>query len=327
MSSNNQKLLALVRLARPANLPTAAADILAGVAVAGIFENLALRILDGTDNGLLVNPSYKVQFGEDAGILFSNIPIADIFLLVCASVFLYAGGVILNDVFDYRLDAVERPERPIPSGLVSVTSASIYGFAMLFIGMLLAFLVNLTAGWVALTLAICIVFYDAVAKKNGFFGPLAMGCCRGLNLLLGMSVFANPEPLWLASIPITYIFAITLISRGEVHGDNKNHIVWAGILYACVIFAIGAMALSYTDSILFPLLFLALFAFSIFRPLIKAYKDNTPKHIKGAVMAGVLSLVSMDAALAVSFSPWWYGLSILLLLPLSMALSKMFAVT
>ena len=319
--------MALARLARPANLPTAAADILAGVAVAGIFENLALRILDGTDNGLLVNPSYKVQFGEDDGIFFSTIPFGDILLLACASVFLYAGGVILNDVFDNRLDAVERPERPIPSGLVSVTVASIYGFAMLVAGMLLAFLTNLTAGWVASALAVCIILYDAIAKKNGFFGPLTMGCCRGLNLLLGMSIFENPEPLWLAIIPIAYIFAITLISRGEVHGQNKNHIVWAGIFYLSVIFAIGATALQYTDSILFPLLFLALFAFSIFRPLIKAYRDNTPKHIKGAVMAGVLSLIIMDAAIAASFSPWWYGLLILLLLPSSMALSKMFAVT
>ena len=128
-------------------------------------------------------------------------------------------------------------------------------------------------------------------------------------------------------IPIVYIFAITLISRGEVHGENKNHIVLAGILYASVIFAVLTVAFLYTDSVLFPLLFLALFALMVFRPLIRAYSDNSPQHIKKAVMAGVLSLVVLDASLAVSFSTWWYGLLILALLPLSMALSKLFAVT
>ncbi|WP_235934646.1 UbiA family prenyltransferase, partial [Agromyces humi] len=40
-------------------------------------------------------------------------------LLPLASVFLYSGGMALNDYADRRLDAVERPERPIPSGRIS----------------------------------------------------------------------------------------------------------------------------------------------------------------------------------------------------------------
>ena len=39
--------------------------------------------------------------------------------LVLASVAIYAGGIVLNDVFDYEVDRVERPERPLPSGRVS----------------------------------------------------------------------------------------------------------------------------------------------------------------------------------------------------------------
>ena len=40
-------------------------------------------------------------------------------LLLLASAGLYLGGMVLNDVFDAQLDAVERPERPIPSGDIS----------------------------------------------------------------------------------------------------------------------------------------------------------------------------------------------------------------
>ena len=42
--------------------------------------------------------------------------------LLLSSAGLYLGGMVLNDVFDARLDAVERPERPIPSGRVSIRS-------------------------------------------------------------------------------------------------------------------------------------------------------------------------------------------------------------
>ena len=38
----------------------------------------------------------------------------DLWLLLASSFGLYLGGMVLNDVFDAKLDAVERPERPIP---------------------------------------------------------------------------------------------------------------------------------------------------------------------------------------------------------------------
>lgn len=297
----NQVLLGYARLARPANLPTAAADILAGVAVAGMS-------MAGRSDGM--GPS-----------IFS------IVLLVFASVFLYAGGVILNDVFDYRIDAHERPERPIPSGLVSLKAATIYGVVALLVGMTLAFCVGSLSGILACLLTAAIVVYDALAKRSGFFGPLVMGLCRGLNFLLGISVLDSLNFWWMAFIPIVYIFAITLISRGEVHGENKNHIVLAGTLYTAVILAILVVAYIYTDSIWVTLLYIVLFLIMVFRPLVRAYSENSPTNIKKAVMAGVISLIALDAAVAVTFSTWLHGLVILALLPVSIGLSKLFAVT
>ncbi len=288
-----------LRLARPANLPTAAADILAGIALAGIFS---------TENTTF----------------FWVTPIV---CLVFASAFLYAGGVVLNDVFDYKLDSVERPERPIPSGLVSVGGASFFGILLLLSGIVLAFYVNPLSGTIAIILAFSIVLYDAISKKHGFFGPLNMGLCRGLNLMLGMSVLGVLSQWWYAVVPLVYIFGITLISRGEVHGNNKKHIIWAGVLYALVILGVVGMVTFKTGQIAITVPFLVLFAFLVYRPLINAHRINSPENIKKAVMAGVISLIALDAAMAVGFSVWWYGLLILLLLPLSILLSKLFAVT
>ncbi|MDO1499457.1 UbiA-like protein EboC [Euzebyella saccharophila] len=299
----NKVVLGYARLARPANLPTAAADIFAGTAIGGLF----------------ISKNPLEVFASELGLSF--------LFLVVSSIFLYAGGVIMNDVFDYRLDLIERPERPIPSGVVPLVSASIFGAVVLLLGVTMAFLVSLASGAIATTLALSILLYDGLAKKHGFFGPLIMGICRGLNLILGMSILGLLSYAWLALIPVIYIFAITLISRGEVHGNNKGHIVLAGVLYSLVILAILLASFLYTESILGTFIYLGLFAYMIFRPLIKAYSDNSPKNIKGAVMGGVISLIIMDAALGATFSVWWYGLVILLLLPISKGLAKMFAVT
>ena len=284
-----------LQLMRPANLPTAAADIFAGAAI--------------------------------AGILTASFPIQSLALLVCASVLLYAGGVVLNDVFDYKLDCVERPERPLPSGLIPVNSAAIFGSLLLLVGIILAFQVSILSGYISIALACSIVLYDGFSKKYSFLGPLNMGLCRSLNLFLGMSIFGVVTNIWYGVIPLAYIFAITLISRGEVHGDNKKHIIWAGILYALVIFGVLGLVSYETNQIMQTVPFIVLFAFMIFRPLINAYRSNSPGNIKKAVIGGVLSLIILDAALATGYSIWWYGLLILLLLPLSMLLSKLFAVT
>lgn len=294
---------AYLQLCRPANLPTAAADVLAGLAISGLFGSLA--------------------YFEFPNFLNSNL-----LLLVFASVFLYAGGVVLNDVYDFELDKKERPERPIPSGRVAYKNAMVFGYTLLLIGIICAFLVKLECGVVAMALATAILSYDKVAKHHSFLGPLNMGICRGLNLFMGI-LYVNQLDNWLyALIPVVFIFAVTLISRGEVHGKNKLNIVFAGLLYTLVITAV--IVLNYFFGLnggISYLFFIVLFALMVFLPLIRAYVKNTPQNIKKSVKAGVLSIVLLDAAMAVGFTSIAYGIAILLLLPLSILLAKKFAVT
>jgi len=298
-----KKIGGYLRLARPANLPTAAADILAGVCVAGVlvFSN----DVQGNESILLYN----------------------VFYLILSSVLLYAGGVVLNDVFDHKVDKIERPERPIPSGLISLPAASFFGGLLLVLGVASSYWVGDLSVLVALLLAMSILLYDAIAKKHEFFGPLVMGFCRALNLILGISILGELSLAWLAIVPMIYIYAITLISRGEVHGNNKNHIIWAGVLYSIVIFTVIGVLVIKTDNIIQTIPFILLFGFLVFKPLVLAYKSNSPRNIKKAVIAGVLSLIVLDAALGTGFSDWMHGLMILALLPISMFLSKLTAVT
>ncbi|MBC31397.1 MAG: ubiquinone biosynthesis protein UbiA [Muricauda sp.] len=292
-----QKLRAYLQLCRPANLPTAAADILAGLALAGFFD--------------------------EGGVYdFSNM--VPVIKLISASVLLYAGGVVLNDFFDADLDRVERPERPIPSGVVSGKNAFLLGALLLLLGVMVSFTVHLRSGLVAVVLTLCILAYDSYSKKHKVLGPLNMGVCRALNLLLGISVFGQFTHLEYLVIPLLFISAVTLVSRGEVHGKNQNPILLAAFLYVlvicCVIFFQESKYMA-------TLPFVVLFALMVFMPLFKAYKANTPENIMKAVKAGVLSIILLNAAIAVGHSNVLLGILMLLLLPLSILLSKIFSVT
>lgn len=283
---------------RPANIVTSVADILAGIAISGILSS-----------GFVT-------------------PWISILLLAASTACLYGGGIVFNDVFDAELDKIERPERAIPSGLISLQNAATFGSLLLSGGIVLAALNSFTSGILALLVAVFALLYNKFGKHHFFFGPLNMGLCRGFNLLLGLSIV--PAMLYshyyLAIIPVVYIFSITMTSRGEVHGGHTKNLYIAASLYAIVILAIAYFAFV-NDRLLWSLLFLVPFTFMIFKPLLKAINQPIGKNIGAAVKAGVISLILMDAAWAVTFDALILAFVIAALLPLSLWLSKLFAVT
>lgn len=287
-----------LQLCRPANIITAIADILAGVAIASFSTAITG-----------INP---------IGIV----------LLCISTIGLYGGGIVFNDIFDLELDKIERPERAIPSGRISLKNAYIFGTMLLLIGIIAAFLNNNLSGIIALLVAISALVYDKYGKHHSFLGPINMGLCRGGNLILGMSIVTSTvsEWWWLGILPVCYIAAITMISRGEVHGGNKNTLYFAGFLY--VIVSISQLTIAYKlDNLLITLTFVALHIYLIFKPSINAISNPIGPNIGKAVKAGVLALIVMDAAWVSVSGNFVLALFVLILLPISIKLAKVFAVT
>lgn len=288
---------AYLQLMRPANIVTAWADILVGFAASG-------------------------------SVLWQHVDIPLVWLLLATSG-LYGGGVVFNDVFDAELDAQERPERPIPSGMIAKQNAIALGSFLLVLGIVAAAQVSVTSLVIASTVALAAIIYDAFSKHHTIFGPINMGICRGGNLLLGVSaVPAMVEQLWfLAIIPIAYIAAITLISQGEVHGGNNNTGIVALVLIVKVISGVLTLGLLPEYQTLAALVLIALFAWRVVPAFLQAWREATPENIRTAVKAGVLSLIILDAAIAAGFAGLPYGLLVLGLLPISLSLARIFAVT
>ena len=286
-----------LRLMRPANIVTSVADVLAGVAVSGYF--------------LVESPQ-----------------IIPVLLLCLSTIGLYGGGIVFNDVFDADLDRIERPERAIPRGDVSLQEAALLGGALLVLGVFAALAFSVLSGILAFLIAVFALIYDKFGKHHVFLGPLNMGICRGLNLLLGISIVSSSLQnfYFLGLIPLIYIFSITMISQGEVHGSNRNKLYLGAFLYLLVIGAVLYHSWIQEELILSGL-FIVLFAFMIYKPLFAAIREPVGKNIGKAVKAGVISLILMDAAWAAASGFLIGACLIAALLPLSLLLAKRFAVT
>lgn len=287
-------------LIRPANVITAIADIFAGIALSGV--------LSGS---------------------ISSFPIWHALALVLATACLYAGGIVFNDVFDLELDKKERPERPLPSGQISKEKAVWFGITLFIIASVVTVQHATISYFLALGIVICATSYDKYFKHRLVGGPLVMGLCRGLNLLLGISIVPDQvfELWWIGGLPVLFIAAITLTSQGEVHGKNRYSVMVALCFDLIVAGAILYLAFLGHFQLLTVLPFLLIWLLMNLRAKGKAIVENTPPNVMKAVKMGVISLIPLDACYAAGSSYWWFGLITLLLLPLSLLLSRKFAVT
>lgn len=181
-------------------------------------------------------------------------------LFLALSLF-YLGGMYLNDAFDARIDAIERPERPIPAGAISAQAVFTAGFAMLTAGVLLLFWIGYglvgTGVWPGLgglALAGAIVLYDRYHKDNPL-SPALMGLCRVLVYLAAGVAFAHPLPgtLWFAALLLLcYLIGLTYVAKQENLGEVRN--LWPLLFLAApVVYALTQALAGLTSGVMFVL--------------------------------------------------------------------------
>jgi len=294
------RLRAYAQLVRLPNLPTALADIcLAGLALA---------------------------FQPPVGDLVDGFPALRFLLLLLASACLYTAGMVWNDYFDLEQDKRERPFRPLPSGRVSPGEALRLGAALLLGGVLFAFFAHRTAFVVSLFLVAAILLYDRWLKRT-WAGPVAMGSCRFLNVLLGLSLAGTipwPWGVHLALVVGLYIVSVTWLARTEARMSQRSALQGAAAVMLVSLLLALPLPVQTTTSVaspLFPYL-LVLLGFLVGLPVCQAIRRPTPEKVQAAVGRCLMALVVLDAVLATAVAGT-IGLLLLLLLPPIILLRKM----
>ncbi len=230
-------------------------------------------------------------------------------LLAAASGCLYLAGMVWNDIFDMEQDRRERPFRPLPSGRVRLQNAAWLGANLLLLGIAFAGAAAWEAGsWntilLAVVLALMILVYDGWAKRF-WLGPIAMGACRFLNVLLGLSV-AAVDPKWaavgwhLALVVAVYIAGVTWFARTEAGKSSRAALAGAALVMLASL-VLGLLWPAWlppgTSSPAFPYLLVG-FGFLVGLPVSHAMNRPVPKNVQLAVKRAVLGVIILDAILA-----------------------------
>lgn len=215
-------------LGRVSNLPTVWSNVLAGAALAGA--------------------------GFDA--------VAWLTVLLSMTLY-YTAGMYLNDAFDREIDARERPERPIPAGLVSYERVLAGGVGQLMVATALLAVMgasgrgNLRGVVGGVALAAAIVVYDLWHKGNPL-SPVLMGLCRAL-VYVGTALTLTGQAsarVWIGALVLfAYLNVLTYVAKQKgVPGRTvARFIAGISVVDALLIASAGAPLLALIAALGFPL--------------------------------------------------------------------------
>ena len=175
-----------------------------------------------------------------------GVPAWELPLLVGASACFYTSGVVFNDYFDYNLDLIEHPDRPLPSGAVPLKTAWRLGAALMIAALVLAALAGPVPLGVGAFLGAMIFFYNAWAQRFIVLRPLVLGTCHFASFLLGMRCL----PLWLLWMPATvgvYAGIITFLSRREANNPAPQQVIRRLVLGIIAVDALVVMLSPFGD--------------------------------------------------------------------------------
>ncbi len=264
-------------------------------------------------------------------------PMFNLGMLIMSSSCLYLAGMVFNDIFDREIDAKERPGRPIPSGRVPLQAARNLGITLIVLGSVAAGLAGVISLVIALALTACIFLYDAIARQT-VIGPVAMGGCRFLNVLLGASIvgdfstlFAPPQIL-VATAMGGYVAGVTWFARNEAGASSRKQLS-ASVAVINLSLA-GLMSIvafrewpASVERGLLAFLF-AIILVNINRGALRAVITPKPDVIQPTVKSMLLSIIMLDAGmvLVATGDPVYGAMTAALVLP-AMLLTRWVFVT
>jgi geranylgeranylglycerol-phosphate geranylgeranyltransferase len=163
-------------------------------------------------------------------IAYSAAPAPLLWLLpVFLTVFLVTGaGNAINDYFDAGIDAINRPDRPIPSGRITKESAYSFSIALFAAGVIISYFIGLSRipFFIAAFNSLLLYFYAFSLKRKVFVGNLSVAYLTGSTFLFGGAAFG--EKGMRVTLVLFFLSMLATLGREivksieDIDGDRKE---------------------------------------------------------------------------------------------------------
>ena len=152
---------------------------------------------------------------------------ASLIYAIITAAFIAAGANMVNDIFDVEIDKINKPNRLLPSGKISIQNAWVYFSIAYIIGILFAVISNTIMLIIAIMIALLLYLYSAYLKRTIIWGNLAVSVAAASAFIYG----AQAVSYWIDGM-IPAVFALFFHFGREVvkdiqdmEGDLANNVI------------------------------------------------------------------------------------------------------
>jgi 4-hydroxybenzoate polyprenyltransferase len=170
------------------------------------------------------------EFSWGYPFVYWKFPLVELITGVSALVLVNAGSNVLNQVYDFKIDKINKPYRPIPSKVITINEARTVAWVVYLITLWRAATVGSGAFlFLILIIMLITIFYSIPPiqfKKRLFISNISIAFARGmLGFVAGWSIFGNPfnTTPWVIGLimGIYLIGAVTTKDFTDIKGDRK----------------------------------------------------------------------------------------------------------
>ena len=147
-------------------------------------------------------------------------------LAALATLLAAASANAWNDYRDIDIDRINQPQRPLPSGMVSLRAALIFSIVLATLSIVLAALISPIALAIAIGSIILLYVYSVWLKSTVLLGNATVALISALSPIFGGVAAGNAGPsLWLGAIVFVGIFAREVLKTlADYEGDNAHNV-------------------------------------------------------------------------------------------------------
>lgn len=158
--------------------------------------------------------------------LFPEFPNFWTFILtILCPVLITAAGNAVNDMCDIEIDRINKPERPLPSGSLDMTSARVFMIVTFILGNVAGLLLGFWSLAISLFIATTLLFWYAYRLRHvAFVGNIVVAFLSALTFLFAAQAFGDIK---LGYIPFLFTFLISVVREiikdlEDLNGDEAH---------------------------------------------------------------------------------------------------------
>lgn len=150
----------------------------------------------------------------------------EIFYGMLAVFFIGAGSMPFNDYFDWEIDKLNHPKRPLATGLFKPIFGLQLGIIFFIIGLILSILINITCFSIGLFAVLLIIIYEISFKNKAFIGNIIVALTTSISFIYGGAIIGNLiKPTFFTIISFLIFLAREVIMDvRDFEGDKINRV-------------------------------------------------------------------------------------------------------